>query len=252
MERLQKVLAQAGVASRRKCEQLILEGRVTVNGHVVTELGTKADPHMDRIAVDGRPIQRERHVYLLLFKPRGVVTTVSDPQGRKTVLDLIEGVKERIFPVGRLDIDTSGLLLLTNDGMLTNALLHPSRKIYKTYRAQVEGFVSDEAILKLSRGVLLEDGMTAPARVKRLKESGGQTLLEITIHEGRNRQVRRMCEAVGHPVRTLRRVKFAFLTLGHLKPGEYRHLTKEEVRKLMQATGVSGVPDEGPSVKEKA
>jgi 23S rRNA pseudouridine2605 synthase len=236
-ERLQKILAQAGVASRRKCEQLIVDGRVMVNGRVVTQLGVKANPQKDRIEVDGKPIRKERHVYLLLFKPRGVVTTVSDPEGRKTVIDLIGHRKERIYPVGRLDFDTSGLLLLTNDGTLTHALLHPSRKIDKTYRAKVEGFVSDETVRRLAEGVLLEDGMTAPARVRRLDRANGCTWLEITIHEGRNRQVRRMCEAVGHPVRELRRIRFAFLTLGNLKPGEYRHLTQDEVRELMRLAG---------------
>lgn len=235
MERLQKILARAGIASRRKCEQLILDGRVTVNGRVVRELGVKADPHKDRITVDGRPIRAEKHVYLMLYKPRGVVSTVSDPQGRKTVLDLIGNeVRERIFPVGRLDMDTSGLLLLTNDGELMHALLHPSRKIYKTYRAYVQGSVSREEVEQLQKGVQLEDGMTAPARVRKVRETEGRTLLEIAIHEGRNRQVRRMCEAVGHPVLSLRRVKFAFLTLGRLKAGEYRFLTWEEVARLLR------------------
>jgi 23S rRNA pseudouridine2605 synthase len=234
MERLQKVLAHAGVASRRHCEELIVQGRVQVNGKVVRELGTRVDPGTDRITVDGRPIRLEQHVYLLLYKPTGVITSVSDPQGRRVVTDLLKGVKERVYPVGRLDYDTSGLLLMTNDGELANMLAHPSYEIDKVYRAWVRGIPSPEKVDRLARGIKLEDGMTAPARARLLKTAaaGDRALLELTIHEGRNRQVRRMCEAIGHPVLTLERVKLGFLTLEGLEPGQYRPLTTAEVERL--------------------
>ncbi|PWK14433.1 pseudouridine synthase [Tumebacillus permanentifrigoris] len=236
-ERLQKVLAQAGVASRRKCEEIILAGDVTVNGQVVTELGTKVTPGVDQIEVNGESISFEQKVYILLNKPRGVVTTAYDPQGRKTVIDLID-VPERIYPVGRLDLDTAGLLILTNDGALANGLMHPSKEIDKTYRTWVRGTVKPEAIKELSNGVELEDGMTAPAKVRLIEKEGDETLLEIVIHEGRNRQVRRMCEAVGHPVKSLMRVQLAFLKLGRLRYGEYRPLTPLEIDRLYAVAGV--------------
>ncbi|HEU4963806.1 MAG TPA: pseudouridine synthase, partial [Bacilli bacterium] len=232
LERLQKVLAQAGVASRRKAEEIITAGRVKVNGVVVTELGTRVDPQQDRIEVDGKPITEESKVYILLNKPRGVVTTASDPQGRKTVIDLFPDIEQRIYPVGRLDLDTAGLLLLTNDGELANALMHPSREINKVYRAWVKGRMNKDVIDQLEQGVELEDGMTAPAKAKILDVEREETQFEITIHEGRNRQVRRMCEAVGHPIKSLMRVQLAFLKLGRLRYGEYRELTAEEVKRL--------------------
>ncbi|WP_400163831.1 pseudouridine synthase [Brevibacillus sp. TJ4] len=234
MERLQKVLAQAGVASRRRCEELIVQGSVEVNGKLVRELGTKVDPERDRIVVNGKPIKLERHVYLLLHKPTGVITSLSDPQGRRVVTDLLKGVKERVYPVGRLDYDTSGLLLLTNDGELANRLAHPSYEIDKVYRAWVKGIPSAESIKRLATGVRLEDGMTSPGRARLLKTSSDKqkAWIELTIHEGRNRQVRRMCEAIGHPVLTLERVRLGFLTLEGLRPGDYRLLTSEEVNKL--------------------
>jgi 23S rRNA pseudouridine2605 synthase len=239
MERLQKVLAHAGVASRRKCEEYILDGRVTVNGKVVKELGTKVDPSTDRIEVDGKPIATERKVYVMLNKPRGVVTTAHDPQGRKTVVQLLENeYKERIYPVGRLDLDTAGLLILTNDGTLANGLMHPSKEIEKVYRAWVHGKVSSEKAKQLAKGIELEDGMTAPAKVKILEVGDDETYLEITIHEGRNRQVRRMCEAIGHPVKSLMRTELAFLKLGGLRYGEYRELTRQEVRRLYAVAGL--------------
>lgn len=241
MERLQKVLAQAGVASRRKCEEYILDGRVTVNGAVVTELGTKVDPAKDQIKVDGNPIASEKKVYVLLNKPRGVVTTAHDPQGRKTVVKLLENeYAERIYPVGRLDLDTAGLLIMTNDGTLANGLMHPSKEIDKVYRAWVRGKVSAETVKRLSEGVELEDGMTAPAKVKILETAREETQLEITIHEGRNRQVRRMCEEVGHPVKTLMRTELAFLKLGRLRYGEHRQLSELEVRRLYAVAGIEG------------
>ncbi len=238
MERLQKFLARAGVASRRKCEELITAGKVAVNGEVVRELGSKVDPDHDRITVDGQPVRMEPHVYILLHKPRGVVTTAADPQGRKTVLDLID-LPQRIFPVGRLDMDTSGLLLLTNDGALANGLMHPKYEVDKLYRTEVEGYISDESIARLEAGVELEDGPTAPAKVRLLRRSKSKSLFEITIHEGRNRQVRRMCDQVGHPVLTLKRMKLAFLTLGETVPGQWRYLTDKEVDLLFRIAGAT-------------
>jgi len=232
LERLQKVLARYGVASRRRCEELILAGRVRVNGKIVTQLGTKVDVERDFIEVDGKPLQREEEkVYIILYKPKGYLTTVRDPQGRKTVMDLVKGVKERIYPVGRLDCDTEGLLLLTNDGDLSFTLTHPSHRVEKTYLAVVKGTPSKAQLERLRRGVILEDGKTAPAGV-RLLRPGRQAEVEITIHEGRKRQVRRMFDAIGHPVLYLRRVRFGPLKLEGLKPGQYRRLGDKEVRQL--------------------
>ncbi|WP_019122916.1 pseudouridine synthase [Brevibacillus massiliensis] len=236
MERLQKVLAQAGVASRRRCEELIKQGRVEVNGTVIRELGTKVDPLRDRIAVDGRQIRREEHLYLLLNKPKGVITSLSDPQGRRVVTDLLTGIDERVYPVGRLDYDTSGLLLLTNDGDLANRLAHPSYEIDKVYRAWVRGIPSEDKLRRLAEGVRLEDGMTAPGQASLVvaDRSRNRALIELTIHEGKNRQVRRMCEAIGHPVLELERIRLGFLTLEGLKKGRFRHLTDEEVARLQK------------------
>jgi len=233
MERLQKVMAHAGVASRRKCEEIISQGRVKVNGEVVTELGTKVSPD-DLIEVDGQVIFQEKKVYLLLNKPVGYITTVDDPRGRKTVLDLIKGVPQRIYPVGRLDYDTSGLLILTNDGDLTYALTHPSHMIDKTYRVEVQGHPSPKELARLEKGVLLDDGITAPARIENLQKRRDTTVFEITIYEGRNRQVRRMCEFIGYPVENLKRIKFAFIELNGLAEGKFRFLNKEEVNKLRE------------------
>lgn len=238
-ERLQKILARAGVASRRRAEELILAGWVKINGEVVKELGVKADPERDRIEVNGKRIRvEEKKVYILLYKPRGYVTTARDPQGRPTVLDLISDIKTRIFPVGRLDYDTEGLLLLTNDGQLTFALTHPSRKVPKTYLALVQGVPTEAKLQELRQGVPLEDGQTAPAQVRLAGKEGRRAWLEITIHEGRNRQVRRMCEYIGHPVIHLKRTGLAFLNLKGLHKGKYRHLTHEEIKKLKQLTGI--------------
>jgi 23S rRNA pseudouridine2605 synthase len=240
MERLQKVLAHAGVASRRHCEELIVHGRVQVNGKVIRELGVKVDPEKDLILVDGRPIHKEEHVYLLLYKPTGVITSVHDPQGRRVVTDLLKGVKQRVYPVGRLDYNTSGLLLLTNDGELANRLAHPSYEIDKVYRAWVKGVPTAEEVKRLATGILLEDGMTAPGKAQLLTVSPARdrALLELTIHEGRNRQVRRMCEAIGHPVLSLERIRFGFLTLDGLEPGGYRPLTTAEVERLKRGLAV--------------
>ncbi|MGN7386665.1 pseudouridine synthase [Sporosarcina sp. SAFN-015] len=233
MERLQKVLAQAGVASRRKAETLIVEGKVKVNGKVVTELGTKVT-RADRVEVEGVELVKEQFVYYLLYKPRGYISTVSDEKGRKTVLDLLPMVEERIFPVGRLDFDTSGIIIMTNDGDFSYLMTHPKFGIQKKYVAKVKGIPERDALKKLERGIELEDGMTAPARVKMqsFDKKTGTAIVEITIHEGRNRQVRRMFDAIGCPVQKLRRETFAMLTTQGLNAGEARELTTHEVKQL--------------------
>ncbi|MEK3934781.1 pseudouridine synthase [Sporosarcina sp. FSL W7-1349] len=233
MERLQKVLAQAGVASRRKSEQLILDGKVKVNGVKVTELGTKVT-NSDRVEVEGVELVKENFVYYLLYKPRGFISTVHDEKGRKTVLDLFPEVEERIFPVGRLDYDTSGIIILTNDGDFSYLMTHPKFGIKKKYIAKVKGIPTRESLRKLERGIELEDGKTAPAHVKMqtVDKKAGTALIEITIHEGRNRQVRRMFDAIGHPVLKLRRESFAMLTTHGLNAGESRQLTTHEVKQL--------------------
>ncbi len=243
--RLQKALADAGVASRRAGEKLIASGRVKVNGLVVTSLGSKVDPRTDTIEVDGKAIEKaERKRYIMLNKPAGYVTTVSDPRGRKTVLDLLAGVEERVYPVGRLDYDTEGLLLLTNDGPLTFALTHPSRGVEKRYLALVEGIPGDEALTRLKAGVILADGPTAPARVRLLRAKEGQALLEIAIHEGRTRQIRRMCEAIGHPVLHLSRTHFGGLSLGKLPAGRSRGLSEKEVDLLRKNAGLDSAMED--------
>jgi 23S rRNA pseudouridine2605 synthase len=232
-ERLQKVLAHAGVASRRSSEELILAGKVKVDGKIVQELGVKVDPEKSVIEVEGKRISgKEALKYILLYKPVGFVSTVHDPQKRRTVMDLIQEVNERVYPVGRLDYDSSGLLLLTNDGNLTNELIHPSREVKKTYRTLVKGTPSGKTLGELAKGIMLADGKTAPAEVKRKKIINNNTLIDITIHEGRNRQVRRMFEAIGHPVIWLKRIAFGTLEIGKMKPGEWRYLTTQEVESL--------------------
>jgi pseudouridine synthase len=233
--RLQKIISQAGVASRRAAEKLIAEGRVTVNGQTVQEMGTKADPSRDDIRIDGRRIKpAERLRYILLYKPAGYVTTRSDPQRRRTVIDLLRGVKEYIYPVGRLDYDTQGLLLLTNDGDLAAKLTHPRHEVDRTYEAHVAGMPDDAAIERLRVGIPLDGRRTLPAEVlvitKGRRDHDG--VLLITIREGRNRQVRRMLEAVGHPVQSLKRTRFGPISDRRLKPGDWRELTGEEVEKL--------------------
>jgi pseudouridine synthase len=233
--RLQKILSQAGVASRRAAEKLMAEGRVSVNGTTVFELGTKADPARDDIRVDGRRIRpAERQRYILLNKPRGFVTTRSDEKRRKTVIDLLEGVREYVYPVGRLDYDSEGLLLLTNDGELAARLTHPRHQVERTYEARVTGMPDERALEKLRKGVPLDGKRTLPADVV-LVNSGRRDadgVLLITIREGRNRQVRRMCEAVGHPVQRLKRTKFGPIADRTLPAGAWRELTAEEIRKL--------------------
>ncbi|MFC4078135.1 pseudouridine synthase [Salinithrix halophila] len=234
MDRLQKVMARAGVASRRRSEELIRAGKVRLNGKVVTELGIRVDPSLDRIEVEGRPISTETRRYFLFHKPTGVITSMSDPRRRRVVADYFRQVPERVYPVGRLDYDTEGLLLLTNDGELANRLAHPRFEVEKVYRATVKGDPSREALKRLSEGVHLEDGWTAPARVRRItsRKEEKETVLELVIHEGKNRQVRRMCETVGHPVKKLVRTRLAFLTLDGLPKGKYRPLTDGEITQL--------------------
>jgi 23S rRNA pseudouridine2605 synthase len=242
--RLQKILSQAGVASRRAAERLIVEGRVTVNGQVVRELGTKADLSRDDIRVDGRRIKSlERPRHILLYKPVGYVTTRSDPQRRPTVIDLVGGVREYVYPVGRLDYDTEGLLLLTNDGALAAGLSHPRHGVERTYEVHVTGTPDEQALERLRHGVPLDGRFTLKADVKLLsaRRAARHGVLMITIREGRNRQIRRMCEAVGHPVRALARVRIGPLTDRRLKPGQWRDLTADEVRALKKAV-VRGRP----------
>ncbi len=233
MIRLQKYLASCGVASRRNAETLITEGRVTVNGTVVTVLGTCVDENADVVQVDGATVtpEEEKH-YIAYNKPVGEVTTSSDPEGRATVMDRFRDYPVRLFPVGRLDYDSEGLLLLTNDGDLMNRLLHPSFEVPKAYLAKCSNNVTDEEILRLRKGVMIEGRLTSPAEVRMIRHEAFSTDLLITIHEGRNRQVRKMVEAVGHQVVRLRRVRFGPVSLGDLPVGMWRRLTDEEIRKL--------------------
>jgi 23S rRNA pseudouridine2605 synthase len=234
-ERLQKILAQAGVASRRAAETLIVEGRVRVNGRIVRELGTRADARRDRVEVNGKRLVAEKPVYYLMHKPRGVVTTLDDPEGRKTIRDLVENIPERVFPVGRLDFQTSGALLLTNDGAMAQALLHPTRAVPKVYSAKLQGIVDDRGLDALREGVVLDDGSkTAPATVACTRKDDRHTFLEITITEGKNRQIHRMGEAIGRPVLRLTRLSFAGLELDRLRPGQCRPLSPSDLNELKQ------------------
>ncbi|PLX99344.1 MAG: pseudouridine synthase [Desulfuromonas sp.] len=231
-ERLQKIIAAAGLASRRQAEKWIEQGRVSVNGNPAN-LGEKADPAVDNILVDDVAIGRpEKKTYILLNKPVGYVTTMRDPEGRRVVTDLLEGVSERVVPVGRLDLTTEGLLLLTNDGDLAQKLSHPRFHVEKTYLARVRGMIDNNALRKLERGVELDDGLTAPARAECTRKTGSHSWLKITIHEGRNRQVRRMCEALGFSVSRLKRIGYAFLLEENLGSGDFRHLEPGEIAKL--------------------
>jgi len=238
-ERLQKILAMAGVASRREAEKLILAGKVCVNGHVVKELGTKADPLHDKIMVQGELIKAEAKVYFMFYKPRGVVTTMKDPEGRKSIADYVGNLPQRVYPVGRLDYNTEGLLILTNDGDLAQRMTHPSYEVNKTYVVRVPGIVPAEKLDKLRMGVLLEDGKTAPAIVNLRQYDHERKLTEfdITIHEGRNRQVRRMCDVIGFPVRDLKRIKMGPLSLKGLGRGKIRSLEDEEIQALLAMNG---------------
>ncbi len=232
-ERLQKVLAHAGISSRRAAERLIVEGRVSVNGSVVTELGTKVDAERDAIKVDGKRVGAppSGRTYLALHKPRGVVTTLSDPEGRPTVKDFLRGIKARVYPVGRLDYHSEGLLILTDDGTLARNLMHPSRGVEKTYLAKVKGQPDPDVLLRLSRGIPLDGKRTGPAKV-RVVRRGDNAWIEITIGEGRNRQVRRMFQAVGHPVSRLRRLEYGGVLLGRLLAGQLRPLSEAEIAEL--------------------
>jgi len=243
LERLQKIIAAAGVASRRKAEELITSGHVQVNGTTITELGSKADPESDHIRVNGKLLHGEqRQVYLLLNKPKGYVTTVKDPENRPTVMDLVRGVKGRVYPVGRLDYASEGLLLLTNDGELANRLMKAASHVSKTYLVKVAGSPTEEAISKLRAGVSIATDdqkrvRTSPAAIRIVKEAANPWY-EVTLIEGRNRQIRRMFEAVGHHVEKIKRVRYGPLTLD-IPPGEYRPLTLKEVQRLKSATSSS-------------
>jgi 23S rRNA pseudouridine2605 synthase len=234
-ERVQKILSKCGVASRRKAEEMIMEGLVTVNGAPAT-IGMKADLEKDHIKVRGKLINRvESAVYLLFHKPFKCLTAMDDPEGRPTVKDFIKRVKAMVFPVGRLDYNSEGLLILTNDGELTNQILHPRHKVPKTYLVKIDGVLENDDINKLENGIKLEDGLTAPAKVRRVKKkTKSNSWIEIIIREGRKRQIRRMLQRVGHPVIKLIRTRINGLELGDLKPGEYRYMTPEEVKKLKQ------------------
>ena len=238
-ERLQKIISQAGLASRRAAEKIILDGRVQVDGQVIQELGRKFDPLQHKIILDGRPLQApEHHVYFLLNKPKGYLSTAKDDRGRRTVLDLIPESEARIYPVGRLDNNTEGLLLLTNDGALMNGLLHPKYEVQKTYVARITGQPSEAVLDKLRQGIQLEDGWTAPAVVQLLQQGDGESQVSITIHEGRNRQVRRMFAAIHCDVKALKRIAFAGLNLSGVKRGQHRPLTAKEVTALYKLAGL--------------
>jgi len=231
-ERIQKILSKCGVASRRKAEEMIMEGLVTVNGTPAT-IGMKADLQKDHIKVRGKLINRiESAVYLLFHKPVKCLTAMDDPEGRTTVKDFLKRVKAMVFPVGRLDYNSEGLLILTNDGELTNQILHPRHKVPKTYLVKIDGVLEAEDLRKLENGIRLEDGLTAPAKIRRVKKTKANSWIEIIIREGKKRQIRRMLQRVGHPVIKLIRTRINGLELGDLKPGEYRYMTPEEVKRL--------------------
>jgi 23S rRNA pseudouridine2605 synthase len=254
--RLQKAMADAGVASRRAAEVMIGQGRVTVNGRVIREMGMKIDPERDHIKVDGRHLKPAApKAYVILNKPKDVVTTLKAPEedDRRIVLEFLHGVKQRVFPVGRLDYDTEGLLLLTNDGDLAQKLLHPRYHVPKTYLIKVKGVLTDDEIRQLQRGVRLDDGITAPAQVKKIRKAEENSWIELTIYEGRTHQVKRMLEAVGHAVLKLKRERFGPLTLGSLPTGAYRFLTDPEILRLKAATkGAPIVSKRVPAGENKA
>jgi len=238
-ERLQKILSKAGITSRRKAEELILQGRVSVNDRVVSELGAKAVLGKDDICLDGKAIKLETEkVVVALFKPRNCVTTLNDPQGRRTVADLVKNISARVYPVGRLDYDVEGLLLMTNDGDLAHRLQHPRYKVPKTYLVKIHGHPPEKALTQLQQGIILEDGITAPAELHVLEDDKRATWLTLTLREGRNHQVKRMCAAVGCPVLKLRRTQIGPIALGNLQPGRSRRLRAREVRVLRQAVGL--------------
>ena len=236
--RLQRFLAQAGVASRRKAEELIVAGRVKVNGQVVTELGSKVDPDRDKVFLGGKRLLAERPVYLMLNKPRGYVTTLSDPEGRPTVRTFLKHAGARVFPVGRLDFNTEGLLICTNDGDLAHALMHPKHEVRKTYHVKLQGLVGPETVSAWQKGVTLDDGdRTAPAEVQLVGNTGKNSWLEVTIHEGKNRQIHRTAEALGYNVLKLTRIGYGGLQLDDLKVGATRPLSHDELTRLRRAAG---------------
>ena len=232
MERLSKVMSNYGYCSRRKAEQLIANGKVKVNGKVVKELWTRVE-ESDLIEVEGRPLEKPEKIYIMLNKPRGVVTSTKDDKNRKTVIDLIP-IEKRIYPVGRLDYNTTGLLLLTNDGELANLIMHPKNKIEKVYIAKIKGILTKESIKKLEKGIVIEGVKTSRAKVKvrNVNKKKNNSIVELTIYEGRNHQVKKMFKAVGHEVLKLKRERISFLELGNLKSGEFRFLTPKEVKKI--------------------
>lgn len=232
--RLAKYLAHMGVASRRKSEEIIAAGRVKVNGQIVMEQGVKITPETDRVELDEQILNEVEKVYILLYKPQGYISSVYDPQGRPTVIDLLPDIHLRIYPVGRLDYDTEGLLLLSNDGHFANLMMHPRYEMKKKYEAWVKGDIKESELDLLRKGILLDDGMTSPAIARIVKRDKDKNLMEIEIHEGRKRQVKRMCASIGHPVLSLKRTSFSFLTLKGLDAGEYRYLSPDEVKKLRQ------------------
>ena len=236
--RLQKFLAESGVASRRKSEELIVQGKVKVNGRVAM-IGDKIDPKKDSVTVNGKKIVKTKaFTYVVLHKPRGFITTMSDEKDRKCVAELIKDVDGRVYPVGRLDKDSEGMLLFTNDGAFANAMTHPTKHVPKTYRVTVRPSISEEQITALTQGVIIEDRKTAPAEVRVITKEEGRVVLEIILYEGRNRQIRKMCEEVGLEVARLKRTAIGSIKLGMLKQGAWRHLTEDEVRKLMIAAGL--------------
>ena len=238
-DRLQKILAAAGVGSRRHCETIIAAGRVAVNDVGVTELGTKADPQRDTITLDGKPIgSAAEKTYIVLNKPPGYTSTRSDPHAEKTVMELVRGIGGYLYPVGRLDVDSGGLLIMTNDGEFTKLVSHPSHEVEKTYVAVIKGRIKSVDLDALEQGIELDDGMTAPARVRLISSSprNGTSTVEMTIHEGRKRQVRRMFAAVGHKVEKLTRTRIGRLELKGLREGEYRRLTRREIADLREST----------------
>ncbi|MCJ7545716.1 MAG: rRNA pseudouridine synthase [Deltaproteobacteria bacterium] len=231
--RLHKILADAGVASRRKGEALILAGRVSVNNKIIKELGIMADPAYDRIRVDGKPLPHPApKVYYLLYKPRGVITSLHDPEGRTTIKDLIPRIKAKIFPVGRLDYDAEGLLLLTNDGEMAMRLAHPRYRVPRTYLVKVKGVLTADEMARIEKGVMLDDGMSPAIKVNPIRRLQKNSVVRVTLHEGRNRVLKRTFEAIRHPVLRLKRIEFAFLTLEGLQPGDYRPLSAEEIERL--------------------
>ena len=245
-DRLQKILARAGVASRRRCEELIRDGRVAVDGRVVTEMGCKVDPDCQHITFDGKPISSEEKIYLLLNKPTGYVTTLSDPQGRPIVTDLLPDIKKRVFPVGRLDLNSEGALLMTNDGQLTNYILHPRYGVKKTYEVTVEKAPLTRDIKRLEQGILLDGTKTLPAEISFTSRKKGKIQLKVIIHEGKKRQVRKMFSAIGHPVQRLKRTAYGRLTLSGLNTAEYRLLRKKDIKNIFSGKipfTIKNIPD---------